>query len=98
QLFLSKTGITFPIQLIPNNLGLCQSVGLDTAVGFAVLGAAGWVRVRSGMPLLPPIGPDKVPWKLDAERVKKKARLVALGAVVGVGLAAVGGGAGRVVD
>eukprot|EP00904_Undaria_pinnatifida_P000388 jgi/Undpi1/1034/HiC_scaffold_10.g04498.m1 len=70
--FLSKSGLTFPIQLIPNNHGLCQSVGLDTAAGFAVLGAVGWTRVRSGMPLFPPIGPDNVPWKLDAERVKKK--------------------------
>lgn len=89
--------MTFPIQLIPNNHGLFQSIGLDTAAGFAVLGVAAWSRVRSGMPLFPPLGGGgvegtgsgngkgdggrggrgfwesvKVPWKLEAARVKKK--------------------------
>lgn len=56
QLHLSKSGLTFPFQLIPNNYGLFQSVGLDTAAGFAVLGVAGWSRLRSGLPLFPPLG------------------------------------------
>ncbi|CAN0327295.1 unnamed protein product, partial [Hapterophycus canaliculatus] len=98
QLHLSKSGLTFPIQLIPNNHGLFQSVGLDTAAGFAVLGVAGWSRLRAGLPLFPPLGGGavkkkgggegrgvggsgkaksawesvKVPWKLEAARVKKK--------------------------
>ncbi|CAB1097194.1 unnamed protein product [Ectocarpus sp. CCAP 1310/34] len=56
RLHLSKSGLTFPIQLIPNNHGLFHSVGLDTAAGFAVLGVAAWSRVRSGLPLFPPLG------------------------------------------
>ncbi|CAM9465764.1 unnamed protein product, partial [Ectocarpus fasciculatus] len=56
MLHLSKSGLTFPIQLIPNNHGLFHSVGLDTAAGFAVLGVAAWSRVRSGLPLFPPLG------------------------------------------
>ncbi|CAM9758886.1 unnamed protein product, partial [Scytosiphon promiscuus] len=56
MLHLSKSGLTFPIQLIPNNHGLFQSVGLDTAAGFAVLGVAGWSRLRAGLPLFPPLG------------------------------------------
>ncbi|CAM9421690.1 unnamed protein product [Ectocarpus sp. 6 AP-2014] len=56
MLHLSKSGLTFPIQLIPNNHGLFHSVGLDTAAGFAVLGVAAWSRLRSGLPLFPPLG------------------------------------------
>ncbi len=106
QLHLSKSGMTFPVQLVPNNHGLFQSMGLDTAAGFAVLGAVAWSRLRSGLPLFPPLGAAgapgvakgkgggngesgrgggrgrgrnrvawnsvKVPWKLEAARVKKK--------------------------
>lgn len=103
QLHLSKSGVNFPVQLVPNNHGLFQSMGLDTAAGFAVLWAVAWSRLRSGLPLFPPLGDSgasgvakgkgsgngdggggggginrgvwngvKVPWKLEAARVKKK--------------------------
>lgn len=74
QLCLSKGGINFPVQLLPNNYGLTQSVGLDTAVGFAVLGAAGWARKRAGLPLVPPLRSETVPWGWKADQVKKRVR------------------------
>ena len=73
QLHLSKSGLTFPIQLIPNNHGLFQSIGLDTAAGFVVLGVAAWSRLRSGMPLFPPLGGGARGTRSGGRKGKRKA-------------------------
>ncbi|CAM9502816.1 unnamed protein product [Discosporangium mesarthrocarpum] len=72
MLYLSKCGLAFPIQLIPNNHGLFQGVGLDTLAGFIVIAFTAQLRVRAKLPLLPRISAEGMPWKLNGLRVKSK--------------------------
>ncbi|KAF8820100.1 CAAX amino terminal protease family protein [Cardiosporidium cionae] len=62
-LILSKTTLPFPIQMIPNDLGLFQSISLDSLCGFLSFAATCILRKFSGRTFLPAIANiQNPPW------------------------------------
>ena len=74
---LTQHGITFPVQLIPNDEGWFQSIGLDSVAGILSLFGMVWLRKASlkhnngGKVVIPSIWSDptesEAPWRLRSK-------------------------------
>ena len=75
---LTQHQLVFPIQLIPNNRGWAQSIGLDSLAGMASLGGMLWLRRNTkdrDVPAVPPVfrspkGGER-PWAFPLSRLSK---------------------------
>ena len=71
-LVLSKSSWTFPGQLIPNDKGAFQSIGLDSLAGLVVLGACVAARFAARVPAIPNIlAKADPPWRVPREAKKQ---------------------------
>ncbi|KAL3826476.1 hypothetical protein ACHAXA_004313 [Cyclostephanos tholiformis] len=86
---LTQHQLTFPFQLIPNDEGWFQSIGLDSLAGMMAFGGLVWLRKssvehtssstgNSSIVAVPPIWADptmsEAPWKLRSKAKKAKKR------------------------
>mmetsp|Transcript_27019 Transcript_27019/g.57896 ORF Transcript_27019/g.57896 Transcript_27019/m.57896 type:complete len:489 (+) Transcript_27019:119-1585(+) len=84
---LTQHQLTFPFELIPNDEGLFQSIGLDSLVGMFAFGGLIWLRKASVKAMsssvgksvaaaVPPIWADptesEAPWRLRSKKKKSK--------------------------
>lgn len=75
---LTQHQIVFPIQIIPNDRGYAQSIGLDSLAGMASLAGMLWLRKTTkdkDVPAVPPVfrspkGKER-PWALPPSRLLK---------------------------
>ena len=75
---LTQHQLVFPIQIIPNNRGWAQSIGLDSLAGMASLAGMLWLRKTTkdrDVPAVPPVfrspkGEER-PWALPPSRLLK---------------------------
>ena len=70
-LVLSKSCWTFPGQLIANDKGAFQSIGMDSIAGLLVLAAAVAARAKAGLTPIPNLGEQaNPPWRLPRDTRK----------------------------
>jgi len=70
-LVLSKSCWTFPGQLIANDKGAFQSIGMDSIAGLLVLAAAVAARAKAGLAPIPNLGVQaNPPWRLPRDTRK----------------------------
>ncbi|CAM9423035.1 unnamed protein product [Chrysoparadoxa australica] len=94
MLCLSKAGIALPVQLLPNNHGLLQSIGLDSLAGFVVLGVGAWLKGKSSPAASLEGGEAKgqgcvqqarlAPWNLEEESSGIRSKMVPLCLALGI--------------
>ena len=75
---LTQHQLVFPVQLIPNDRGWAQSIGLDSLAGMASFAGMLWLRKTTkhrDTPAVPPVlrSPkgDEMPWAFSASRLLK---------------------------
>jgi uncharacterized protein len=67
---LCQRSIAFPFQLIPNDRGYFQSIGLDSVAGILSLVGYATIRKRLALPsLLEPPTPQQAPWRFKTKSV-----------------------------
>lgn len=84
---LTQHQLTFPFELIPNDEGLFQSIGLDSLAGMFASGGLLWLRKasvkqmsndKSAVAAVPPIWSDptesEAPWRLRSKKKQKKSK------------------------